>query len=249
MDRIFRKYFVRAMWSLIGGSAFTAVHGQEFSIKKVELAAENINIYYDLKDTVAGHLYTIYVYASLDNFVNPLTKIRGDLGLQVRPGFNRKITINAKEELGAAFEGKVGFQVQGKLFVPFITMKNFADLKSFKRTRKYTVTWSGGTTRNILNFDLYRGEKVRHTFAGIANLGHYDLVLPKNIRPGKNYYFRISDSKNKEEVIITEPFAVKRKIPLLLKAAGVVAAAFAIKLSIPEETEIIPGPPGPRKKD
>jgi hypothetical protein len=223
----------------------TAVNSmaQEFKIRKVELAAEDINIYYDLKDTVAGHTYSIYVYGSQDNFVNPLTRITGDYGLEVKPGQNRKIVFNAKEELGSDFEGKIGFQIRGKLFIPFITLKNFSDYRSFKRSQKYTLTWSGGTTRNILNFDLYRGDRVRYTFAGVANLGHYDVTFPKNIRPGKDYYFKISDSKNKEEIVVTDRFVIKRKVPLFLKGAAIVGVAVAAKLLIPVGEEIIPDPP------
>ena len=216
--------------AISGGSLFA----QEFTIKKVELAGENLNIYYDLRDTVAGHAYTINAYSSTDNFVNPLTKVSGDLGLQVKPGLNKKIVWKAKEELGSQFEGKVGLEIRGKVFIPFILLKNFSEYKVFKRLRKYPITWGGGTTRNVLNFDLIRNDKVVYTFAGIGNDGNYDLLFPKEIRPGKNYYLRIGDSKNRDEVIFTEKFTIRRKLPLLLKVLPVAAVGAAIYFLLPD---------------
>ena len=76
------------------------VFSQEFAIKKFEMAGENLNVYYDLLDSVSGHSYTIRVYTSKDSYTDPVTKISGDVGQEVKPGINRKITWNAKEELG-----------------------------------------------------------------------------------------------------------------------------------------------------
>jgi hypothetical protein len=78
-----------------------------------------------------------------------------------------------------------------------------------------------------LNFDLYNGEKKVHTFPNLANVGHYSFEFPPHIKPNKNYRFRISDTKNKEEVIYTEPFKIKRKIPLLLKVIPTLAIGYA----------------------
>ena len=82
------------------------VMSQTFSIKRLEVAGDKINLYYDLVDTVSSRTYTIALYSSHDNFVLPVQKASGDLGLEVKPGRNRKIVWNAKEELGAAFNGK-----------------------------------------------------------------------------------------------------------------------------------------------
>ena len=244
----FCNTFIRSCFAVVVVLAISgaSLYGQEFTIKKVELAGESLNIYYDLRDTVAGHLYTINAYSSTDNFVNPLTKVSGDLGHQVKPGLNKKIVWKAKEELGSQFEGKVGLEIRGKVFIPFILLKNFSEYKVFKRLRKYPITWSGGTTRNVLNFDLIRNEKVVYTFAGIGNDGNYDLLFPKETRPGKNYYLRISDSKNRDEVVFTEKFTIRRKLPLALKVLPVVAAGAIIYFLLPDPPpEDIPPPVEP----
>lgn len=196
------------------------VMSQTFSIKRLEVAGDKINLYYDLVDTVSSRTYTIALYSSHDNFVLPVQKASGDLGLEVRPGRNRKIVWNAKEELGAAFNGKVGLEVRGRLYIPFVRLEGLN--KKLKRLTPTEITWSGGTQQNILNFDLYRGEERVTRFANIANVGHYILTIPTTVKAGKGYRFKITDSRNKDQIVNSAPFRVKRKIPLLMKAIPVV---------------------------
>src|SRR5882724_3153880 len=100
--------------------ACALAQAQEFAIKKVEVATDKVFIFYDLIDTISSRTYTVNIYSSRDSYVSPLQKVQGDLGLEVKPGRNRKITWNAKDELGGDFEGKVGLEVRGKLYIPFI---------------------------------------------------------------------------------------------------------------------------------
>jgi hypothetical protein len=198
----------------------TSVSGQVFSIKRLEILGEKINLYYDLIDTVATRTYTIALYASQDNFISPLHQVSGDIGLEVKPGRNKRIVWNAKDELGANFEGKAALEVRGRLYIPFIRLDGLN--RTFKRLRPTEITWAGGTQQNILNFDLYKGDEKIHSFTNIANVGHYTLTMPITIRPGDGYHFKIADTRNKDQVVISPVFAVKRNIPLLIKIAPVV---------------------------
>lgn len=217
---------------------------QEFSIQRVELDGENVNIYYDLLDSVSGRAYTVKLFSSRDNFVSPLVKVRGDEGLEVKPGGNRKITWNAKEELSPDFQGEVGIEVRGRVYIPFVRLSE--QYTSVKRLTPYDVTWSGGTAQNILNFDLYRNGKKVATFPNIANVGHHKFTLPSNIKPGKGYSFKITDTKNQDQIVNTAPFKVKRKIPLLLKVLPMVAVCTlaANLLGRAPSTPSIPEAPG-----
>ncbi len=206
---------------------------QDFKIKKLEQVGDKINLYYDLIDSVENskRTYSISLYASRDSYTSPLTKVTGDVGQIVRPGGNRKITWNAKEELGADFEGKVSLEVRGKEFIPFLKLDGFNNKKAWKRGVKEDVTWGGGRANSLINFELYKdGKFVSAPHTSIAtSLGKYSILIPKNTKPGGGYTFRIADSKNKEEYIFTEEFSVHRKIPLAAKAlafAGVGAAVY-----------------------
>ena len=200
-----------------------AARAQEFSITRVELAGDELVIFYDLVDTVVNRHYTVHVYSSIDSYLNPLEKINGDAGLEVAPGKNKRIEWNIAEELGSDFEGKVGIEVRGRLYVPFVRFTGFDDYKVRKRGVPFVITWSGGTRQNVLNFDLYKGDTRVWTQANIANAGHYEMEIPTSVKPGKGYRFRISDTKNKDEVVYTGEFVIKRKIPLGLKALSVLA--------------------------
>lgn len=205
-------------------------NAQEFSIRKVEVAGDNVLVYYDLIDTVKSRTYTINLYSSRDTFVTPLVKVEGDLGLEVKPGRNRKITWKAKEELGADFEGKVGLEVRGKLYVPFIRFQGFKDHIVRKRGVPFDIVWSGGRSTSLINFELLKGDKlVAVPHANVAaTVGKVTLKIPNNIKPGDNYRFRIVDSKNKDDVVYTDPFTVKRKIPLLVKAIPLVIGGYVV---------------------
>lgn len=222
-----------------------AVHAQEFTIKTLELTATQIVIHYDLVDSTKGRTYTVFVYSSVDNFLNPLTKVSGDAALEVKPGMNKKIMWNAKEELGPTFDGEVALEVRGQLYVPFIRFEGFEDVVVRKRKTPFILKWSGGTRQNILNFQLYQGESLVYTYPNIPNQSEYEIEIPNRVKPGSGYYFRISDSKNKDQVVITPKFTVKRKISLGVKAlvlAGVGTAVWILTKPDPAAPEV-EGPP------
>lgn len=200
---------------------------QVFTITKVERIGDHVVLHYDLIDTVSSRTYTVNIYGSQDNYASPLEKISGDIGLEVRPGGDRKIVWNAREALGAAFAGDVRLEVRGKVYIPFVKLDGFDDYKVFKRKKTYKVTWTGGRGNSVLNFDLYRGEKRITSFPNIANVGYCNLKF-NDVRPGKGYVLRISDAKNKDDVVYSAPFQIKRKVPLLLKALPVAAVAYAV---------------------
>jgi hypothetical protein len=218
------------------------VSAQEFAIKKIEISAELITLHYDLIDTVHDHTYTVYVYSSRDNFLVPLEKLSGDHGLRVRPGENRKIVWKAKEDLGATFEGDVELEIRGRIYIPFLHLEKFKD--SQLRKRGFLVKWSGGSSNNILNFQLHRSDgKLVHTFENIANAREHKFVIPSSVRPGTNYYFRISDSKNKDQAVESQTFRIKRRVPQLLKVVATFVAGGIIYYLVTREDKKIDGPP------
>jgi hypothetical protein len=182
-------------------------NSQNFAIKRVEVSGGLMHIYYDLIDTVAEHAYTVNVFSSKDNFISRLDKVTGDLGLEVRPGIDKKISWNSHDELSPAFEGTVSLEVRGSLYVPFICVERL--YKKIKRAQPCQITWRGGTEQNILNFDLYRGDEKITGFRNIANVGHYTFILPAFVKPGSDYYFKITDTKNKDQIVNSTSFAIE----------------------------------------
>jgi hypothetical protein len=204
----------------------TMALGQEFAIKKVELTADQVIIHYDLKDTTRYRTYTIRVYSSVDKFLAPLKNVDGDVGLEVVSGENKKIIWNSKSEMGVSFIGNVELDIRGRVYIPFIRLVGFEDIKDVKRTKPFIVKWTGGTTQNVLNFQLYnREDKLVHTFPNAPNELQFTLNIPSSVKAGKGYYFRIADSKNADLVVKSPVFAVKPKYPLALKAIPIALVA------------------------
>ena len=171
-----------------------------------------------LIDDDIDHKYTLSIYSSLDNYVQPLKEVEGSIGIDQAVGGNKEVIWHAKKELGDDFKGAVALEIKGKLYIPFVTLNNFEDIGQMKRDRPYNVTWAAGRGSNVLVFDLLnRKDEVVHTYTNIANVGEYQLEIPKDIKPGKDYRFRITDQRNKEDVVYTPPFVIKRKVPLIAK--------------------------------
>jgi len=201
-------------------------YSQDFVIRRVEIAGGLVNIYYDLLDTVANRTYTVNAFSSKDNFITRLEKVSGDVGLEVSPGIGKKITWNAHDELGTVFQGTVSVEVRGSVYIPFVRLEGL--YKNIKRAQPYEINWSGGTEQNILNFDLYKGEEKITGFPNIANVGYHTFTVPAYVKPGKDYYFKITDTKNKDQIVNSTHFAIKRKIPLAFKILPFVAVAIFV---------------------
>ncbi len=198
---------------------------QELKINHLEYKEGQIIVSYDLHDSLPGRAYTVRVYSSVDNFINPLSQIAGDHGIDVTPGPDKKIVWDVARELGDEFNGKFSLELKARVYIPFVRMEGFEKYAHVKRGSTHNLTWTGGTAQNILNFELMRGEHKVASFPNIANVGHYKMSLPKNIKPGNDYRFKISDSKNKDEVVYTSTFKVRRKVPLVVKAVSMLAGA------------------------
>jgi hypothetical protein len=217
--------------------------GQSIELKFVEIKQNKVVVHFDILDSLEARFYSIRAYSSADGFLNPLEKISGDVGLEVRPGKNKTITWAASEELNTTFKDKISLEIRGRIFIPFINTESINQYKIFKRKREYELTWKGGSPQNVLNFDLYKGDKKITSFANLSNVGHHTFVFPGHAKPGKDYRFKISDAKNKEEVVFTNQFTIKRKVPLLLKVVPLLAVGVALNIllqsdSTPVESDI-----------
>ena len=238
---------------LIGSLSFLPCKAQEVTIQRVEIEGKDVIVHYALIDDDVQRRYTIWLYSSNDDFIKPLEKVTGDIGVDIPVGGNKKAVWNVGEELGNEFKGNIRLELKGRLYLPFIELNAFDDFKTFKRGRTYTITWSGGRGNNVLNFDLYKGDKRIHTFANIANVGTYNLEFPMEVKPGREYRFRISDTRNQDEVVFSSGFTIKRKVPLGVKTLGSIALSvgivFGIKALIGDpDPENLTNPPDPPER-
>ncbi len=208
-----RRLLILALSSISFGLA-----AQNVSIRKVELAGEKIVVYYDLDDSNSSNEYQLSLYASKDNYAAPLTKVKGDIGSEVKPGIGKKVEWSVLEEYGA-YKGRMALELRGKVFVAFAKLTNFDTEKSYKRGKQYNILWKPGNT-NPLSIELLKGNQRIQGEMNHPNNGDYLLSIPSNATPGKDYRLKITDSKS-SDFIYTGFFRVAPKIPMGVKAAAV----------------------------
>jgi len=206
--------------------SFFATSAQTIAIKKVELAGEKIVVHYDLEDGNPNNEYKLDLYASRDNYATPLTKVKGDVGLEVKPGLGRRIEWSVREEFGS-FKGKLALEIRGKVYIPFVKIQNFDSEKSYKRGNSYGIAWKPGST-NSINIDLYKGGERVGGESNLQNNGSHTFYIPTHAKKGSDYRLKITDTKNAEDVLYTSEFKVKPKIPLLVKVLPVLAIGGAV---------------------
>lgn len=223
--------------------------GQEIEITNVNLKGSQVEVRYNLKDERIDRSYSINLYTSKDNYIQPMEQVSGDIGIDISVGNNKVLLWDAKGELGDDFDGAVALELKGNYYVPFIIPEGIDEGKQFKRGTPYDFIWTGGRGDNILNIELYRGDNLITVFEERPNVGNTVLTIPSNVKPGTDYRFKISDSRNRDEVVFTNQFEVKRKFPLGLKIGTAfvvgVGVGILIKSLLPTETHVIDEPPLP----
>lgn len=199
---------------------------QKVTINKIELAGEKVIVHYDLDDNNPNNEYQINLYASKDNFSAPLTKVKGDVGSEVKPGLDRKVEWNLMQEYGS-YKGKISLEIRGKVFVPFVKLKNFDSKKVYKRGKNYDVAWRPGNT-NPVHVELYKGSQRISGELNHPNNGVYSLSIGSKVKPGKDYRLKITDSKKTDEIVYSDYFQVKPKVPFVVKLIPMLAVAGGI---------------------
>lgn len=86
------------------------------------------------------------------------------------------------------------------------------------------MAWVGGTPTDKLNVELLRDSVVQKRIAeNVTNTQKFSWSIPMNVKPGDNYVVRVTKADSNEVISMTQPFIIKRKIPLLLKVIPIAA--------------------------
>lgn len=202
---------------LLGFSSYA----QKASIKRVEIAGDKIIVHYDLEANSPADEFQINLYSSQSNFATALTKVRGDVGNEVKAGPNKRIEWSILEELGP-YKGKLSLEIRGRTFVPVAKINNLSAGDKLKRGKNHIITWKPGNS-NPVNIELLKGDRPVDSHLNQANNGTFSIFIPPHMVVGKDYSLRITDTKDSENAVISQPFAVTRKVPLLLKAVPILA--------------------------
>ncbi|MGJ3236900.1 Ser-Thr-rich GPI-anchored membrane family protein [Marivirga sp.] len=224
--------YKRLFLTLLGVVLVFSLQAQRVEIEEIYFEDAKIHIIYELLDSKEDRPYQLKLYSSKDKFISPLTAVSGDVGVEIYPGNGKVIIWDPFEEYGQDFSEEINLEIRGRVYVPFVKLDDF-NYESLKRGKSYEITWTGGASSNILNIAIYKGDNKVSVFQNIANVGQYTLDIPKKIEVGKNYRLRISDNKNKDDVVYSKEFAIKRKIPLALQIAPVAVIGAGVYFLLP----------------
>jgi hypothetical protein len=202
------------------------VLSQKVSISKLEVNGNKVIVHYDLEDNNPNNQYLLNLYASRDNYSAPLTKVKGDVGMDINPGGPKRMEWNITEEYGA-YKGRLSLEIRGKVYVPFARLQAFDTEKSYKRGHSYGLNWKPGNT-NPVNIELYKGGERVGGDINLPNNGSHTLFIPSHAKKGDDYRLKVSDAKNSEEVIYTEYFKVTPKVGLMVKLLPILAVGGAV---------------------
>lgn len=196
--------------------------GQDLVIDFIELKDRTVIIHYDLDDGVnSNRQFLVQLYSSLDNFTTPLTRTTGDIGTEVSAGFDKKIIWDITGELGN-FRGDLTFEIRGRVYVPFAKISGIDKQDVFKRGKNYPLNWVSGNLSGQVNIELFNEAGLRLWGENnVPNIGKFDWYLPGNIKKGKNYKLKFTNVRDRNDVVYSAPFTIKPKIPLWMKAGGI----------------------------
>ncbi len=193
------------------------VMAQSVIIKSVELAGDKVIVNYDLEYSNSSSEFLLNLYASNDNFSVPLKKVTGDVGPEIKPGTNKKMTWAIRDEWGG-YKGKLALEIRGKVFVPFIKLQSFTTTAAkYKRGKNYDLLWKAGNS-NPINIELFKCNTRVQGSMQQPNNGAFTLFIPSNAKADDDYRLKISDTRNAEEIVYTPYFKIVPKVPLLVKA-------------------------------
>ena len=88
-----------------------------------------------------------------------------------------------------------------------------ADSK-FKRGNAIQVRWTGGNPEDEYALDLFDGRFHYRHVGELKNSGTYPWIIPMDVKPGKEYKFKLTNTNDFGEYAFSRTFIVKRRVPV-----------------------------------
>ena len=235
---------------IVFGLAYTPSFSQSVEIDFIEFLGNNIVVHYNLDDGAnSNRQFLVQLYSSQDNFTTPLTRVSGDFGTEVSSGFDKKIVWDITKELGS-FKGDIALELRGRVYVPFVKIKDIDEGQVFKHGRNYPLNWTSGNLSGTVNIELFNsnGERLWGE-NNVANVGKFDWFIPGNIKKGSGYKLKFTNTRDRNDIVYSPGFVIRPKIPLLAKVAVAAVVVGAAGILVNEKktesaAKAYQGPPG-----
>lgn len=208
---------------------FAKGYSQDLEVDFIEFSGRNVVVHYTLDDGAnSNRQFLVQIYSSQDNFTAALTRVSGDVGSEVSAGVDKKITWDITKELGD-FKGDIQLELRGRVYVPFVKIKDIEKDEVFKRGKNYPINWTSGNLSGQVNIELFNEDNERIWGENnVSNIGKFDWYIPGNVKKGHNYTLKFTNAKDRNDVVFSQPFTIKPKIPLLAKAGAIVVVVAVV---------------------
>lgn len=201
-----------------------ATFSQKLENLKAIPQGEKIIVTYDISSDFPGDKYDIALYASSNNFSSPLQRVTGDVGRGQAEGKGKRIEWDAKNELGN-YKGELSFEVRAEVIAAF-ALKH--EVISAKRGKSIQLDWRGGAKNQDVKIELLKEGVVQGVVGTVSNNGTYNWAIASSEKTGVGYQLRFVNGK---EIVTTQPFSIKHKIPMVVKVLPLVAVGIIVALS------------------
>jgi hypothetical protein len=188
---------------------------------------EKMVVTYDLNFSNPAEKFRVDLYSSHDNYTKPLSFVKGAVGDNVLPGKSNRVEWDAQKSLPADFDGEITIRVKIiRMAAPALVL-NPLTTTIYKRGRTLTLNWSGARPEDKLNIILHKGNQVNLRVQENAdNNGKYEWKLPRGVK-GKDYSIKLSPANRPTEVVTTQSFIVKPRVPFIVKVLPFLAVGGA----------------------
>lgn len=210
--------------ALIIGLLVVHCNAQKIENLKATFVDGKVVINYDLAGGNPKGKFNVSLYASHNSYLNSLNFVTGDVGKNLSGGAHKQILWEAGKELGT-FKGELSFKVKVEVLPLPYAFINPVTSSSVRRGKSTNIQWEGGVKDQNIKLEVYRGNEQIAAVADTKNTGEYSWSVPKDFVKGTDYTLRISDGG---QSVSSTAFAVKAKIPLLLKLSPLIIGAAII---------------------
>ena len=180
---------------------------------------DQVFITYDLVSPDPRLNYDLRIYGVYQGKRERLFRAIGAIGRGVHGGSDKEVRwSNNIEFINTPLED-IQFEFTYKFLDPPVRMLSPFSQVDFKRGKICTFKWLGGERVSI---DLYKGDEKIETIAYAQEGGAFDWRVPVSLKPGHNYYIEIYGDQ-KEDLVKSESFTIKRRHPLWIKVIPIIA--------------------------
>jgi hypothetical protein len=198
------------------------------TVKNVQAHVEGnkVYIYYDLISSTQGQKFNVELRSSIDNFINLLKEVSGDVGPDQEPGLGKTIIWNAIAEQGN-FSGSVSFEVTSILTFSPLQINNPTAKSGAKIGKNLDVQWTGGDRGRNLKMVILQGSKTITEIPNVGSSGNYQWQVPKSVAKGNNYQVKLFDPAKPNAAAMSAEFQLKKTSVLVYILPGVAVVGVA----------------------